>query len=90
MIAAAILAASLLVLVALASSWSSSRGQEVIVNGILAWLTQLHVAFSVLAAIASNKPAPARQVVIYTLVLIALAFTRPQDRQARQQVTHKE
>ena len=47
-------------------------------NGILAWLdTQLHVAMSVLAAIVSNKPAPARQVVIYTLVLIALAFIVP-------------
>jgi hypothetical protein len=48
------------------------------VNGILAWLdTQAHVAWSVLAAIVSNQPAPARQAVIYTLVLIALAFLVP-------------
>ena len=39
--------------------------------------TQAHVAWSVLAAIVSNQPAPARQVVIYTLVLIALAFIVP-------------
>jgi hypothetical protein len=48
------------------------------VNGFLAWLDiQAHVAWSVLAAIVSDKPAPARQVVIYTLVLIALAFIVP-------------
>jgi hypothetical protein len=47
-------------------------------NGIPHWLgTQAHVAWSVLAAIVSNQPAPARQVVIYTLVLIALAFVVP-------------
>ena len=47
-------------------------------NGILAWLSaQVNVAFSVVGAVASNKPAPARQVVIYTLVLIALAFIVP-------------
>jgi hypothetical protein len=44
------------------------------VTGILAWLhTQAQVALSVLSAIISNQPAPARQVVIYTLVLAALA-----------------
>jgi hypothetical protein len=48
------------------------------VNGILAWLdAQAHVALSVLSAIISNQPAPARQVVIYTLVLIAIAFVIP-------------
>lgn len=47
-------------------------------NGILAWLNgQAHVAWSVLAAVISNQPAPARQVVIYTLVLIVLAFLVP-------------
>ena len=47
-------------------------------NGILAWLNaQAHVALSVLAAIISNQPAPARQVVIYTLALAALAFAVP-------------
>ena len=47
-------------------------------TGILAWLTaQAHVAWSVLAAIAANQPAPARQVVIYTLVLAALIFIIP-------------
>lgn len=45
---------------------------------ILTWLeAQANVAWSVVAAVASNKPAPARQVVIYTLVLIALAFVVP-------------
>ena len=47
-------------------------------TGIPAWLdAQAHVAWSVLAAVVSNQPAPARQVVIYTLVLIALAFLVP-------------
>ena len=47
-------------------------------TGVFAWLDiQAHVAWSVLAAIVSNQPAPARQVVIYTLVLIALAFIVP-------------
>lgn len=43
-----------------------------------AWLdAQAHVAWSVLSAIISNQPAPARQVVIYTLVLAALAYVIP-------------
>ena len=47
-------------------------------NGILAWLdAQAHVAWSVLSAIISNQPAPARQVVIYTLVLAALVYVIP-------------
>ena len=47
-------------------------------NGILAWLdAQAHVAWSVLSAIISNQPAPARQVVIYILALAALAFVIP-------------
>jgi hypothetical protein len=47
-------------------------------NGILAWLdAQAHVALSVLSAIISNQPAPARQVVIYTLVLAVLVFLVP-------------
>lgn len=47
-------------------------------NGIIPWLSaQVDVIFSVVGAVASNKPAPARQVVIYTLVLIALAFIVP-------------
>jgi hypothetical protein len=40
-------------------------------------LAQANAALSVVSAVASNKPAPARQVVIYTLVLIALAFVVP-------------
>ena len=47
-------------------------------NGVLAWLgTQAHIAGSVIGAVATNQPAPARQVVIYTLVLAALAFVIP-------------
>ena len=47
-------------------------------NGLLAWLgTQAHIAQSVVGAIISNRPAPARQVVIYTVVLIALAVIIP-------------
>ena len=47
-------------------------------NGILAWLgMQAHIAGGVLGAIIWNQPAPARQVVIYTLVLAALAFLVP-------------
>jgi hypothetical protein len=47
-------------------------------TGILAWLdAQAHVALSVLSAIISNQPAPARQVDIYTLVLAVIAFAVP-------------
>lgn len=47
-------------------------------NGILAWLqAQAHTAFPVLGAIISNQPAPARQVVIYTVVLVVLAVAIP-------------
>ena len=47
-------------------------------TGIFAWLhTQAQVALSVLSAIISNQPAPARQVVIYTLALAALVFVIP-------------
>ena len=47
-------------------------------NAVLAWLgAQAHIAGSVVAAVASNKPAPARQVVIYAIALIALAFVIP-------------
>ena len=43
-----------------------------------AWLAgQVHIAWTVVTAIVSNQPAPARQVVIYTLVLIALAVVIP-------------
>jgi hypothetical protein len=45
---------------------------------ILTWLhAQANIAASVVGAIISNRPAPARQVVIYTIVLIALAFVVP-------------
>jgi hypothetical protein len=48
------------------------------VNGILAWLsTQAGIALGVVDAIVSNKSAPARQVVIYTVVLAGLAFVIP-------------
>ena len=47
-------------------------------NGIFAWLNlQAHIAMSVIGAVVSNKPAPARQTVVYTLVLITLAFLAP-------------
>ncbi len=47
-------------------------------SGISAWLVaQVNVAGSVVSAVASNRPAPARQVVIYTLSLIALMFVVP-------------
>ena len=47
-------------------------------TGTLAWLgTQAHIAGTVLAALITDKSAPARQVLIYTVVLIALAFTVP-------------
>jgi len=53
------------------------------VNGVLAfaqqaftWLaTQATALWNVVSAIAANKPAPARQVVVYTLALaVLLAF----------------
>jgi hypothetical protein len=50
------------------------------VNGsaILGWLgAQAHVAGTVLAAIISNRPAPARQVVIYTVALAVVATVIP-------------
>ena len=47
-------------------------------NGILAWLNvQAHSAMSVYLAVAANQPAPARQVLVYTGVLIALVFVVP-------------
>ena len=47
-------------------------------NGIGSWLyAQVHIAGSVIGAVATNQPAPARQVVIYTLALAALAFVIP-------------
>jgi hypothetical protein len=47
-------------------------------NGILAWLqAQAHVAMSVIGAVLSNKPAPARQVLVYTAALVALMFVVP-------------
>ena len=50
----------------------------VIVNGVFAWLqAQAHIAFSVVGAIISNRSAPARQVVIYTVVLVVLAIAIP-------------
>jgi hypothetical protein len=47
-------------------------------TGTLAWLgTQLHIAGTVLAAIITDKSAPARQVLAYTVVLAVLAYTVP-------------
>lgn len=47
-------------------------------NGILPWLnTQAHTAMSVYAAIISNQPSPARQVLVYTAVLAAILFVVP-------------
>lgn len=47
-------------------------------TGTLAWLgTQAHIAGTVLAALITDKSAPARQVLIYTVVLVALAFITP-------------
>lgn len=43
-------------------------------NGFSAFLQQ---AVSVLSAIVANRPAPARQVVIYTVVLAVLAVAIP-------------
>ena len=48
------------------------------VQGALAWLhAQMTVMVSTLAAIASNRPEPARQVVIYVLALVVLALGIP-------------
>jgi hypothetical protein len=48
------------------------------VNGMLTWLgTQAHIAMSVIGAVISNRPAPARQVLIYTVALVALAIGIP-------------
>jgi hypothetical protein len=48
------------------------------VNGVLDWLAaQAHVMTTVLGAVISDQPAPARQVVIYTAVLAALAYVVP-------------
>lgn len=47
-------------------------------SGILAWLgVQAHVMASVLGAVISNQPAPARQVVIYVAVLSVLLSVIP-------------
>ena len=45
---------------------------------LLEWLhAQASIAWSVIGAVISDRPAPARQVVIYVLVLIALAYIVP-------------
>ena len=47
-------------------------------TGVLAWLAaQAHVMASVLGAVMTDRPAPARQVVIYTVVLAALLYVIP-------------
>ncbi len=54
-------------------------------NGFLAFVqqaldivrTQAAALWNVLSAIAANKPAPARTVVVYTLVLAGLLFLVP-------------
>ena len=47
-------------------------------NGILAWLnTQAHIAWTVIAAVVGNQPAPARQVLVYTAVLVVLVVSIP-------------
>ena len=44
----------------------------------LAWLgVQAKIAGTVLAALIANRSAPARQVLIYAVVLVALAFITP-------------
>lgn len=41
----------------------------------LAWLhAQAQAVFSTIAAVAANQPAPARQVLVYTLVPIVIAW----------------
>jgi hypothetical protein len=55
------------------------------VNGFLALLqqvfdvarTQAAALWNVLSAIAANKPEPARNVVVYTVVLVVLAIAVP-------------
>lgn len=43
-----------------------------------AWLAgQARTAWDVLAAVTSNHSAPARQVAVYTLVVLALVFVAP-------------
>lgn len=47
-------------------------------NAVLIWLgAQANAALSIVGAVASNKPAPARQVLIYTIALAALAVVVP-------------
>ena len=47
-------------------------------SGFLAWLNmQAHTAMSVYLAVASNQPSPAREVLIFTGVLIAIVFVVP-------------
>lgn len=47
-------------------------------NGVLDWLVaQAHVMASVVGAVISDQPAPARQVVIYMAVLVTLLMFVP-------------
>jgi hypothetical protein len=47
-------------------------------NGILPWLhAQANALFATISDVASNRPEPARQVVIYTVVLAALLYAIP-------------
>lgn len=47
-------------------------------NGALDWLAaQAHVMLGVVGAVISDRPAPARQVVIYTAVLAVLLYVIP-------------
>ena len=47
-------------------------------SGFLTWLhAQLTALVSTGAAVIGNQPAPARQVFVYTLVLIALVWAVP-------------
>ena len=47
-------------------------------NGFAVWLhTQMTVMGGTLAAIASNRPEPARQVIVYVLALIVLVVGIP-------------
>jgi hypothetical protein len=44
-------------------------------SSVLAWLqAQAHVLGSVLSAVAANRPEPARQVLIYTAVLVLIIW----------------
>jgi hypothetical protein len=48
------------------------------VTGVLQWLhAQATALLAVVSAAIGNKPEPARQVFIYTIVLIALAWAAP-------------